>query len=107
LREQRKLLSVLLLWMLLWWPTSLRADLFCIGKFQKLSSTGNNLLDRVFKIAILPEPEKQEAISKLNRNEKIAMALAALRGGLGVEEFDRPGEFVPDTEFIISWQEAC
>jgi len=20
---------------------------------------------------------------------------------------DRPGEFVPDTEFIISWQEAC
>jgi len=30
-----------------------------------------------------------------------------LRLGEIVGLSDRPGEFVPDTEFIISWQEAC
>lgn len=86
--DERKLQWFLLLMFGLLGSDLVRGDIFCREQFQNLSKFPNDLLSRAFKLAILPEGKKREEIEKLTRNEKIALAHAALRGGLGVEDFE-------------------
>lgn len=86
--RQGKIVIVLLLLFSFTPSESLRADFFCLQQFEKLAETPRGLLQQAFGLAILPEGQKRETIEKLTRNEKISLAHAALRGGLGVEDFD-------------------